>query len=168
MKKKKVTMMLAAMLFVSMGAYAQSENAVEGDVNGDGKVDVADIVKVIDIMQNGGGTNSFEPTYYWFVDQAMPTNLSNPNAQDGQVGWHYIGDATALSEYQYDSTLDECKIIRDQEINWYVGLPIDTNVKMYDTQDVEATWGEYVNTSEFNGVTYKFYNYGATRYSIVR
>jgi len=46
--------MLAAML-MSASAFAQSENnePLNGDVNGDGKVDVADINAVISIMKKG-------------------------------------------------------------------------------------------------------------------
>lgn len=49
--KTKTIFMLAAMLLMSMGAFAQSGNntPAKGDVNNDGTVDVADIVAVIDI-----------------------------------------------------------------------------------------------------------------------
>ena len=63
--KTKTIFMLAAMLLISMGAFAQSNEPLEGDVNKDGKVDVADIVKVIDIMAAG---EQPQPTvYYWYV-----------------------------------------------------------------------------------------------------
>ena len=44
---------LAAMLLMSVNLFAQ--NIVKGDVNEDGKIDVADVVAVISIMQQGGG-----------------------------------------------------------------------------------------------------------------
>jgi hypothetical protein len=44
---------LAAMLLMSANIFAQSIS--KGDVNEDGKVDVADVVAVISIMQQGGG-----------------------------------------------------------------------------------------------------------------
>lgn len=52
--KTKLLIMLAAML-MSASAFAQSENnePLKGDVNGDGKVDVADINAVISIMKKG-------------------------------------------------------------------------------------------------------------------
>lgn len=55
--------MLLAMIFASMGAFAQS-NSLEGDVNKDGKVDVADIVKVIDIMAAGEQPQTTKYTWY--------------------------------------------------------------------------------------------------------
>ena len=52
---KKKLFLMAAMLLASIGAFAQSNNNPQrGDVNGDGKVDVADITAVISIMKNGG------------------------------------------------------------------------------------------------------------------
>ena len=65
--KTRFFFLLAAMLLVSAGAFAQSgETPLKGDVNEDGKVDVADINAVIAIMKNGGGTSE-APTYYWYV-----------------------------------------------------------------------------------------------------
>ena len=68
--------MLAAMLLISMGAFAQSNEPLEGDVNNDGKVDVADIVKIIDIMQNSESTQPQTPKY-WYLGTEKPTSLSD-------------------------------------------------------------------------------------------
>lgn len=62
--KTKTIFMLAAMLLMSIGAFAQNNEPLEGDVNKDGKVDVADIVKVIDIM---AAAEQPQTTYYWYV-----------------------------------------------------------------------------------------------------
>ena len=65
--KTKIMMLLAAML-LSASALAQSGNnePLKGDVNGDGKVDVADINAVIKIMKDGGGTGE-ETLFYSYV-----------------------------------------------------------------------------------------------------
>ena len=70
--KTKTIFMLAAMLLMSMGAFAQSGNytPAKGDVNEDGTVDVADIVAVIDIMKNGGGTATVG---YFYLGTTKPT-----------------------------------------------------------------------------------------------
>lgn len=70
--KTKTIFMLAAMLLMSMGAFAQSGNntPAKGDVNNDGTVDVADIVAVIDIMKNGGGTATVG---YFYLGTTEPT-----------------------------------------------------------------------------------------------
>ena len=68
MKTKKLFLM-AAMLLTSMCAFAQNENnePLKGDVNGDGKVDVADITAIVKIiMENGGGTVH---NYTWYLGE---------------------------------------------------------------------------------------------------
>lgn len=52
MKTKKLFMLLAAVLLSCASAMAQN-SPLKGDVNGDGKVDVADIVAILEIMKNG-------------------------------------------------------------------------------------------------------------------
>ena len=82
--KTKFMMLLAAML-LSASAFAQSENnePLKGDVNGDGKVDVADINEIIKIMKDAGGTA--EPTtYYWYVGTTA-INPSNYKTVANQV-----------------------------------------------------------------------------------
>jgi len=86
--KTKTIFMLAAMLLMSMGAFAQSNEPLEGDVNNDGKVDVADIVKIIDIMQNSE-TPVEETKYYWYfgttkltTDEEIKANGTGISSKD--------------------------------------------------------------------------------------
>ena len=82
--KQKILMLLAAVLLSSVSAFAQSGNdttPLKGDVNGDGKVDVADIAAVIEIMKNGGGIGG-ETKYYWYVGTTKPTSLSQATVVD--------------------------------------------------------------------------------------
>lgn len=95
---------LAAMLLMSVCTYAQSETPLKGDVNGDGKVDVADIVAVIEIMKNNGGTT--ETTYYWYVGQTDPSTMTeiSPIVTDmTSPGWRLIG--TTLPTYSSSNKL---------------------------------------------------------------
>ena len=73
MKTKKLFLM-AAMLLMSVCTFAQNNNPLKGDVNEDGKVDVADIAAVINIMKNGGGTT--DGKLYFYVGTEKPTSLS--------------------------------------------------------------------------------------------
>ncbi len=82
----------AAMLLMSVSMFAQS--TVPGDVNNDGVVDVADIVKVIDIMQNGGGV------------AVLPTSVElNKATLTIAIGSEQTLTATILPEDATDKTL---------------------------------------------------------------
>lgn len=84
MKTKKLFLM-AAMLLTSMCAFAQGENnePLKGDVNGDGKVDVADITAIVKIIMENGGTS--EPTkYYWYAG-TTPVTTDNYQQIASQV-----------------------------------------------------------------------------------
>ena len=74
--KQKFLMLLAVVLLSCASAFAQNgnNNPSKGDVNEDGKVDVADIAAVINIMKNGGGTT--DGKLYFYVGTEKPTSLS--------------------------------------------------------------------------------------------
>ena len=74
--KQKFLMLLAVVLLSCASAFAQNgnNNPLKGDVNEDGKVDVADIAAVINIMKNGGGTT--DGKLYFYVGTEKPTSLS--------------------------------------------------------------------------------------------
>lgn len=58
------------MLLVSVSTFAQSSPTLQGDVNEDGVVDVADIVAVISIMKSGGGMVTGG---YFYLGSTQPT-----------------------------------------------------------------------------------------------
>ena len=66
---------MAAMLLTSMCAFAQSGNnePLKGDVNEDGKVDVADITALVKIIMENGGGSQEETTYYYYAGWTLPT-----------------------------------------------------------------------------------------------
>ena len=71
--RKRIITMLAALLLISTGAFAQSgETPLKGDVNEDGKVDVADINAIIKIMKDAGGTSG-ETVYYYYAGWTLPS-----------------------------------------------------------------------------------------------
>ena len=74
--KQKILMLLAAVLLSSVSAFAQNNSTpLLGDVNEDGVVDVADIVAILKIMKDAGGTAG-ETKNYFYVGTIKPTSLS--------------------------------------------------------------------------------------------
>ena len=63
------------MLLMSVCTFAQNNTPLKGDVNGDGKVDIADIVAILKIMKEAGGTAG-DSKYYFYVGTTKPTSLS--------------------------------------------------------------------------------------------
>ena len=90
--KQRIFVMLAAML-LSIGAFAQN-GTLEGDVNNDGTVDVADIVGIIRIMKEGGGAVG-EKMCYWYAG----TNNGNAVTED-----NFIDVASRIAESEIPGT----------------------------------------------------------------
>lgn len=81
MKAKLFTLLTAAMLLVSAGAFAQSNEPLKGDVNGDGIVDVADVVSILHVLKNAEGTDG-EKMYYWYAGAANDNAVRVDNYTD--------------------------------------------------------------------------------------
>ena len=153
----------AAMLLMSVCTFAQSSTPLKGDVNGDGKVDVADIVAVIEIMKNGGGTAG-ETRYYWYCGQDYPstnnTIVTNDVLDDYasvSPGWRFTG-TTLDADYYFSTTDNNIKDNPTRRARWYMALPVDTKYHLYD--DIGEICDEDYATNEtvvFNNVTYKIF-----------
>ena len=140
--KTKTIFMLAAMLLMSMGAFAQSNEPLEGDVNNDGKVDVADIVKVIDIMQNSAPQPAV--TYYWYVGTTKPTSLDQCEV---------ISEYPAEQIFENPST-SKCYVYvltnLDKTVNFYdPAFPTIAGTKIEDTTSIP---GYKISTISGDGV----------------
>lgn len=97
-------MNFAAMLLVSVSAMAQSGNnePLKGDVNEDGTVDVADIVDVIKILKDGGGTVG-EKMCYWYAgtEQVEADNFTDVASRIPESEIPETGSVTANGQYVY-------------------------------------------------------------------
>lgn len=121
MKTKKLFLM-AAMLLMSVCTFAQNNTSLKGDVNEDGKVDIADIVAILKIMKEAGGTAG-ETTYYWYVSTTYPTDPTNVAQNTGVNKWTKL--TTIPAEIHVDG---------DNEINiWYIAIPHEFGFQAYDS-----------------------------------
>ena len=164
--------MLAAVLLSSACAFAQNDNnePLKGDVNEDGTVDVADIVAVIDIMKNGGGTDE-KVKYYWYVGQTDPSTMTKiePIVDDtSSPGWRLIG--TSLPTYSssnklYDATTS-IELSEDTFVDVYIAIPNSSSAAIRDGAGNDGTTiglcTKLSNTVTLNNVEYKIYKYNDT------
>ena len=122
MKTKKL-FLLAAMMLTTMCATAQ----VKGDVNEDGKVDVADITAVIDIIQNNGGYSTGDSPYYLYVGREDPNTLDLNNIVTGSFidfemapGWVNLSEVGITVD---DNTKFDIYVEGTTSGKWYVACP---------------------------------------------
>ena len=97
--KTKIFFLIAAMLLGCASAFAQSNNSepIKGDVNGDGKVDVADIVAIVNIMKTNQEPSTTPPDYYVGWTNGTKTqfrNLSDSDLINGATGYSISSNPT--------------------------------------------------------------------------
>ena len=164
MKTKKLLMM-AAMLLMSVCSFAQSNNntPLKGDVNGDGKVDYNDVLAVLKIMKEAGGTKE-ATKYYWYAGQTDPSTMTSisPIVTDYNSGggWYYLGTTLPTSIDQLIKGGQNGNI-------WYVAVPVDSHLVPGSSADPDTsvTTG---SIKRFGTVDYQIYIYEGvtgTRYS---
>ena len=145
----KKLFLLAVMLLVGVCAFAQSNNnePLKGDVNSDGKVDVADIVAIIEIMKNGG--TSGEIASYYYVGTTKPTSST---AIPGD-GWYLIDPNSNQIEVNSDFIIPT--------VIWYVAIPSSYGYQAYDMTGAETEPALY-NKSQItiSGISYDLFTTG--------
>lgn len=166
--RTKYFFLFAAMLLTSVCAFAQSENEpLVGDVNGDGVVDIADVVAVLKIMKDGGGTSGGPVVYYWYVGHENPMEMTaitnpipgtGPETANAGPGWRTIG--TTLPTYSQSNPLwnDDYPIITAQSKSiQYVALPSDQIKERNEITQGDITSDTWIINSTkktLNGVEY--------------
>ena len=160
---KRFLMTFAAMLLVSVGAFAQSGTPLKGDVNEDGVVDFADINAVIAIMKNGGGTGE-GTKYYWYVGQTDPSTMSSisPIVNDmTSPGWRLIG--SSVPTYSASNKLwnaDNIITTGSSLDKQYVAIPSASSACPRDGLGNDASTVDMYNRLSdvtISGVSYKIY-----------
>ena len=95
MKKKILSLLAAFFMLFGTSAMAQVDSTLEGDVNGDGVVDIADITAVIAIIKQNAEAY---PTYYWYVGSMSEADALNPETLGNIVnGKNATSSTTGIS-----------------------------------------------------------------------
>ena len=132
MKKKILSLLAAFFMLFGTSAMAQVDSTLEGDVNGDGVVDIADITAVIAIIKQNAEAN---PTYYWYVGSMSEADALNPETLGNIVkGKNATSSTTGISTLVIpNDKLNEAIVFVYPEI-W--GRPNITDSTGYGTGDM--------------------------------
>ena len=130
MKKKILSLLAAFFMLFGTSAMAQVDSTLEGDVNGDGVVDIADITAVIAIIKQNAEAN---PTYYWYVGKDSSDKLITTE--------NYKQYSQTVTNYQPTQTLT----VDNEYI--YVVVLADKTVEAIDQAGGPATW-QYLRGSD--------------------
>ena len=155
--KTKLFFLLAAMLLMSIGAFAQRESTLKGDVTGDEIVNDADVAFIIEKMKNAGGEQLGTGTmYYWYVgtnlpaesdkvfEPTIPTLPVNESelATGNHEGWRRIGTTIpkgVIYNTQYDA--QSSAIMFNKGGYYYLIIPNGIKVQLGGA-DVLPVWFE--------------------------
>lgn len=160
--KAKILFALTALLMlgsVSLNAQengnssnSESTTQLEGDLNHDNKVDVADVTYLVNIiMKNKDGGDS----YFWYLSNETLTSDNVPHdvaAQDAQdhKGWRELDPNTNILEVPYVETDD------GSYVTWYIAVP--KSLGFNDIVSSGTTWSQLNGFNDYeitvNGVTY--------------
>ena len=161
MKKKILSLLAAFFMLFGTSAMAQVDSTLEGDVNGDGVVDIADITAVIAIIKQNAEAN---PTYYWYVGTENPANMTSisPVVSDNtSPGWRLIG--TTIPTYDKSNPLwnsDKGIILfGDTKVTAYLAIP-SANIKFRNDitgEDITSDGWEPLSPKTINNVNYNLY-----------
>lgn len=161
MKKKILSLLAAFFMLFGTSAMAQVDSTLEGDVNGDGVVDIADITAVIAIIKQNAEAN---PTYYWYAGQTEPTSMTSnptPSSEFTCNNWFEIGTTLPTIINQRVTGGISGKV-------WYAAVP--TNAGLVAGADgIEDTSMTKIKTITINGVNYDVWDalgVTATRFTV--
>lgn len=162
MKKKILSLLAAFFMLFGTSAMAQVDSTLEGDVNGDGVVDIADITAVIAIIKQNAEAN---PTYYWYVGNKSPEGMTPPsigNANSKLCQWTDLGTSlptTSIKVYKEDDNYDDH--------TWYVAAPTLAKFTIYNYQDAVPDGGiVFIKSFMIGNVSYDLWSNYNPSYNI--
>ena len=161
--KAKVLFALAALLMlgsVSLNAQengnssnSESATQLEGDLNHDNKVDVADVTYLVNLIMKNK-SEAKDGTYYWYIGVENPTTISDIQTDNTKLGWHEIGESLSGFELDTDANPIELSTTTDKYA-YYVIIP--NELYLYDADGASVLYGFTSITSNITG--YKAYQY---------
>ena len=118
MKKKILSLLAAFFMLFCTSAMAQVDSALEGDVNGDGVVDIADITAVIAIIKQNAEAN---PTYYWYVGNSE--DIVKGDLAAGDIDWSKALQLTSFDELNYSTGGTKITMVNSGNNSVYILCP---------------------------------------------
>ena len=146
-------MLLAAVLLMSVSAMAQSSEPVRGDLNGDGEVNMSDVMFLVQKILNGKFPDEDQPTgstYYWYVGTTQPTDPTNSTQNTGLNKWTSLGTTLPTSSI---------KVVKEDptyaDHTWYIAAPTAANFVMYNILNTTPELGvKKLNSINIGNVSY--------------
>lgn len=165
--KAKILFALAALLMlgsVSLNAQevgnssnSESTTQLEGDLNHDNKVDVADVTYLVNLIMKNQ-SEAKDGMYYWYIGVDNPTTISNIQTENTKAGWHEIG--TSLDGFVLDATnTDNQVILNTENVKYYYYVVIPNNLHIYDSSNTNNVEELYFESATCNIAGYKVLHY---------
>lgn len=165
--KAKILIALAALLMlgsVSLNAQevgnssnSESTTQLEGDLNHDNKVDVADVTYLVNLIMKNQ-SEAKDGMYYWYIGVDNPTTISNIQTENTKAGWHEIG--TSLDGFVLDATnTDNQVILNTENVKYYYYVVIPNNLHIYDSSNTNNVEELYFESATCNIAGYKVLHY---------
>ena len=159
MKRKLIITLTALLMLVGISAQAQTGNQtptraestdLEGDLNHDGKVDVADVTYLVNIILKN---KPLEGCFWYLSNEALTEDNAphDPAAQDAEdhKGWRNLDPNTDRLEIPYVEMEDK------SNVNWCFAVPASLGFKtIVNTADMDVTNGFSHSNVTVNNVEY--------------
>ena len=162
MKTKLITTLTALLLLVGIGAQAQTDNQtranaestdLEGDLNHDGKVDVADVTYLVNLIMKNQ-SEAKDGTYYWYIGVDNPASISDIQTDNTKPGWHEIG--TSINGFVLETSTNGIVLYTtNTRTPYYVVIP--NELYIYDDANDDGLY--LFDDAECNIPGYKAYLY---------
>ena len=144
MKSKLIITLTALLMLGGISAMAQGSNP-KGDINEDGVVNAADVVALVNIIMNGGGSSG-ETKYYWYVGADPVTAATTPGSDSN---WHEIsGTPSSIETGDHES---------EEKVNWVLAVPTALGLNHLSNGDDVTDLYDVTIVTCADGVEYKVF-----------